>query len=148
MSDPDPSLLSTFLTNRDQPCPQCDYNLRNLQGTRCPECGEELVLRVNVAEPRQKLLITGLIGLSAGAGFNGLLLIYAVILGIRGQRIDDQQFWYTCGIGLLVEGAAVFRCLRWWRAIRRLPVSLRLALAVSCWVLTLIDIVIFSFTIR
>jgi predicted RNA-binding Zn-ribbon protein involved in translation (DUF1610 family) len=149
MPDPAPSLLAAFLVEQDHPCPQCGYNLRNLQGTRCPECGEELVLRVNVAETRQKLLITGLIGLSAGAGLNGLLLIYGVIQIIRDRwYYGDQRFFYTCGIGLLFEGGAMFLWLRTWRAARRLPMSARLALAAGCWLLTLIDLVIFSFTIK
>jgi predicted amidophosphoribosyltransferase len=55
MDDACDTFLTAFLAGRDQPCPQCQYNLRDLQGTRCPECGEELALRVNIAEPRQRL---------------------------------------------------------------------------------------------
>jgi hypothetical protein len=148
MSDSGQPLLATFLADHDQPCPQYGYNLRNLQGTRCPECGEDLVLRVNAAEPRQKLLIAGLIGLSAGAGLNGLLLIYAMIIMLRKRFGGDQKFWYVCGVGLLIEAGAMFAWLRSWRTIRRLPMSARLLLVVGCWVLALIDIVIFSFTIK
>ena len=33
------SLLQDFLRDRDVTCPRCAYNLRNLVGNRCPECG-------------------------------------------------------------------------------------------------------------
>jgi hypothetical protein len=45
----------------------------------CPECGELLVLRVGVAEPKQGTLIAGLVGLSAVAGFNALMLLIGVV---------------------------------------------------------------------
>jgi len=142
------SLLTAFLTEHDHPCPQCEYNLRNLQGTRCPECGEELVLRVNATEPRQGLLIAGLIGLSAGAGLNGLLLIYGVIMSLRGIPGAGAMFWNVCGLGLLVEGGALLVWLKAWRAIRKQTLSMRTILASACWLVTLLDILIFSFTIR
>jgi hypothetical protein len=75
--------LRRFLAGRDVACPQCEYNLRDLKVPRCPECGEDLVLRVNLAEPKLRLLITGLIALAAGAGLNGLLLIFLVIQLLR-----------------------------------------------------------------
>jgi hypothetical protein len=141
-------MLKAFLSERDCPCPQCEYNLRNLQGTRCPECGEELILRVNVAEPRQKLLITGLIGLSAGCGLNGLLLIYAVIQVILSHDTGEPEFWFIIGAGFAVEGAALIAWLREWRWMRRRPATSRLRWALGCWLLTLIDLLIFSFNIR
>ena len=70
-------LLAQFLSTRDVPCPGCGYNLRHLASARCPECAEEIRLGVHLAEPRQGLLIAGLIGLSAGAGLPGLLLATA-----------------------------------------------------------------------
>src|SRR5688572_24753805 len=32
-------LLRAFLAGRDVSCPNCEYNLRDLAGDRCPECG-------------------------------------------------------------------------------------------------------------
>ena len=34
--------LVRFLSVRDAACPRCQYNLRGLQGTACPECGAEV----------------------------------------------------------------------------------------------------------
>src|SRR3954447_11182572 len=72
-------LLRLYLADRDVACPQCKYNLRNLIGTRCPECGEQLQLRVTPVEPRQAAPIAGLILLAAGGGMNGMLLIYVIM---------------------------------------------------------------------
>ena len=42
----DAGRLVEFLQDRDEPCPLCDYNLRNLTGDDCPECGRKLRLTV------------------------------------------------------------------------------------------------------
>jgi hypothetical protein len=39
-------LLSTFLRERDVPCPRCAYNLRNATQPRCSECGLPIELAV------------------------------------------------------------------------------------------------------
>jgi len=40
-------LLTHYFANRDISCPTCGYNLRDLRGDHCPECGQtlEIVLR-------------------------------------------------------------------------------------------------------
>ena len=151
MEEPTGSLLATFLTERDQPCPQCEYNLRNLQGTRCPECGEDLVLRVSALEPKQSLLIAGLIGLSAGAGLNGLLLIYFTIQEIIRPSMggDIYQFFWVNAIGFAVEGLAVAIWISQWKKIRRLGPAPRWLLAICfCGFLTIADLVVFTKLIR
>src|SRR6185369_3667260 len=81
------AMLHSFLAERDAACPGCGYNLRNLQGNRCPECGDELTLRVNLVEPKLGAFITGLVGLSAGAGFNGMMLLWVFMLSwMQGNR--------------------------------------------------------------
>ena len=77
MPDAPPDLLSVFLDGRDVVCPGCGYNLRDLQCSRCPECGEELTLQVGLVEPRQTAAISGLIGLAAG--LTGSVVLAATI---------------------------------------------------------------------
>lgn len=74
----DSEILQSFLAERDAPCPNCGYNLRSLTSDRCPECAEGLRLQVGLQEPRLAAYLAGLIGLASGAGFGGMLLIYAI----------------------------------------------------------------------
>lgn len=51
----DAALIQSFLANRDEPCPNCNYNFRGLMGNQCPECGHRIrlcVLRDIPAIPR------------------------------------------------------------------------------------------------
>src|SRR4051794_28546487 len=100
----EPDMLREFLAGRDAPCPGCGYNLRDLTGDRCPECGQELVLGVRLAEPKLAALLTGLIGLSAGAGLNGLLVVYFfVVTMVRTTGYGGYgRFLWVNTTGLLV----------------------------------------------
>lgn len=145
----DQDRLREFLTGRDVPCPGCSYNLRDLPGDRCPECGQELALGVRLAEPRLAALLTGLIGLSAGAGLNGLLVIYFfVVLLFRRQYGGYGTFLWVNSTGLVVMAAALVAWLRYWRRIRPAPPYRRWLLAAGCWALALADILVFSLLVR
>jgi hypothetical protein len=148
--EPSPDLLRDFLSGRDVPCPNCEYNLRDLQGPLCPECGEKIMLQVGLAEPRQGLLIAGLVGLSAGAGMSGLLLIYIVIqLNRRTVYYRDIRQFIAFNVGgLFVEGLALTIWMLNWRRLRRAPFSARFYLMLACWILTLLNIFLFSFAIK
>src|SRR5262245_32084681 len=71
-------LLNRYLADRDVLCPGCGYNLRDLTRDHCPECDQGLALRVGLVESGLAGFIAGLIGLAAGAGFSGLLLLFFV----------------------------------------------------------------------
>lgn len=148
--DAPPEFLTTFLAGRDAACPSCGYNLRDLRGTRCPECGEILALRIGLVEPKQAAPITGLIGLAAGAGLNGLLLLYMAIQAtIYGVSFSDlRRFLLLNSAGLLIQSGAMALWLRKWRVIRRLRNTQRWGLAAGCWVLTLTNLVVFTLNVR
>jgi len=147
--DADAELLRRFLLGRDVACPGCGYNLRDLTGHICPECGQDIVLHLQLAEPRQAALLTGLIGLAAGVGLNGLLVIYyLIVLLFMRFGSPDRKFLVTILVGLAVHGVAMAAWLRFWRRIRLMPPRARWALAVACCVMPLVDIVIFSVSIR
>src|SRR5438045_2504229 len=111
----DAALLRQFLSERDVPCPRCGYNLRNLGGNRCPECGDALALRVNLSEPRLGPLIAGLVSLSAGAGLNGLLLLYGLMVVAFQHRGSGLDSFFICnGVGFAVEGLALAAWLTRW----------------------------------
>ena len=146
----DAAILKLFLDGRDQPCPQCGYNLRDLPGTRCPECGEELALRLQLGEPRQAAALAGLIALSAGAGMNVLLLGYVFIvlafLGPWGRGWG--KFVAVNATGAVVLGLCIGLWLRYWRHIRRLDVVRRWMLVGACAAVSLADLVLFAKLIR
>ena len=150
MDSAEVDLLPAFLAARDVACPGCGYNLGGLREPRCPECGEAIVLRVGLVEPRKAAGIAGLIGLAAGAGMNGLLLGYALI---RTTFFHDTLggmeafLWLNLG-GLLVEGGATVFWLRRWKNIRRLPAQRKVFLVAGCWGLTLLNLVLFSLFVR
>ena len=138
-------LLAAFLAGRDVPCPRCGYNLRELSGSRCPECGEQLTLCVNLVEPRQAALIAGVIALAAGFGLNGLLLIYWVVMD-RMRGLDE--FFYCNAFGAAVEGVALAVWLRGWRGLRRRAGASRWVGVVGCLALTTADLIVFIKYIR
>jgi hypothetical protein len=143
--------LRQFLSHRDFPCPMCEYNLRDLVGNRCPECGDQLVLVVNPVEPKQAAVIAGLILLAMGAGMNGLLLIFGMfLLMTQGAPVRGMDpFFYVNGGGFAVEGLAIGIWIKEWKRIRRLPMLLRWSLCICfCGFLTIADLVIFTKYIR
>jgi hypothetical protein len=143
------ALLASFLTGRDVPCPQCEYNLRDLSGHRCPECGEELALRVGVVEPRLAAPITGLIALSAGAGLNALLLLYGLAMIWKRPGVSGLAIFFRCNIiGLVAQGVALFVWLRYWRRIRQRPAAQRWLLVCGCVALTLANLIYFTQNVR
>jgi len=143
-------LLVQFLAESDVPCPACGYNLRQLTASRCPECGEELLLQLALAEPRLAANLTGLIGLAAGAGLNGLLIVYALLrtLFMHDSILNDVQFWVIVGGGFLVEGLALVLWLLFWKKLRHVPLRLKWLTVAGCWGLTIVDIVLFSIFIK
>ena len=149
MSDGTAELLRAFLDGRDAACPGCGYNLRNLQGSRCPECGDELALRVGLVEPRQGALIAGLIGLAAGAGMSGLLIIYAILISVFHRwGGPDARFWFLTTGGFVIEGTAIALWLLEWRDIRRLPTGVKSLLVSGCWALTFLNLLVFTMFVR
>ena len=139
-------LLAAFLADRDVQCPRCGYNLRGITSGRCPECGDPLELRVGLVWPKQKAMLTGLIGLALGCGLNGLLLIYGLLIALVYQRFysDLDDFFIYNTVALLVEGLAMGLWLARWRQVHRCSALSRWTLATGCWLLSLVNVVAFS----
>lgn len=137
--------LRTYLTGRDIACPKCNYNLRDQRGNRCPECGEEIVLRLALVEPKLGSVIAGIVGLSFGAGMSGLLLIYIVLQAYvfrRGSGVPRLFVWLNLG-GFIVEGIPLLLWAIFWRNVRRQSLTMRVLMVLSCWLLTLANIIVF-----
>ena len=143
-------LLEQYLSERDVVCPGCSYNLHGLKSDRCPECGDELELSLKLVEPRQGPLIAGLVGLSAGAGLGGLLLIYGIIVTslLRRNYGGFDRFFVINGIGFAAHAIVIMLWVRYWHTIRRTSATARWLLVGVCWAMPLAFVAIFSFTIR
>jgi hypothetical protein len=142
--------LRDYLADADVECPGCGYNLRGLTGSVCPECGDEIRLQIGLTEPKLAANISGLIGLSAGAGFNGLLLLYCFIIALSRNASPDEMVGFVAAnlVGLCVEGFCVSYWLYRWRPIRRLDPLPRWLLVAGCWFLSLLNVVIFAIVVR
>lgn len=151
---PDPNLdlveLRAHLADRDVPCPSCNYSLRALTTDRCPECNQQLVLAVRLAEPRLALWITGLIGLAVGLGFHGLILLWAAVMqftraGGGGPNLREL-------IPLLIGFAFCAPLLATWtvrrRAICRWPDANRTLAVIGLWLGALLPVGWFFASVR
>ena len=142
----DEQVLSAYLRDRDAECPGCGYNLRNLTSTFCPECGQQIELAIRLAQPRQIALIAGLVGLSAGCGLGGLLLIYAGIVEFFMHRSGSffDRFVLVNGIGFISHGIVLLLWVKNWNRIRRAKEKFRRILVLICWLMPLTFIVLFA----
>lgn len=142
-------LLRQFLERQDVACPACGYNLRGLLTNRCPECAGIVVLGVGPEQPRMAAFIAGLLGLASGTGFSGLLLIYAIVMvWVRGRGGIQTSFLLVTAAGLAIEGALLLVWLYRGAKIRQSNSQWRWYLAVSCWLLSLINLAVFVALIR
>jgi hypothetical protein len=144
VADDDAPLLEQFLSTHDVPCPGCGYNLRHLTSARCPECAQEIKLGVHLAEPRQGWLIAGLIGLSAGAGLSGLLIVYGLIANMTTGISGLGRFFFANGVGFFLFATALFLWLHRWRRLRRLSTLARAALVLGIWISVFTFLVLFT----
>src|ERR1043165_5654464 len=113
MATSDAESLREYLAARDAACPKCQYNLRGLTGSVCPECRREVRLS-DIDEPEVHLTaaswaglfplvlmalfaIPGIIGSGVGliaalVGGQASLLPICLPLG----AICCGMFWYEC----------------------------------------------------
>ena len=89
------ALLLAFLKDRDVACPLCQYNLRDLTITTCPECGETIELAVRARDVVVQAWTTLVVALSLPAGVG----VYVVLIGIRrgwpSLHDPDAPVFYT-----------------------------------------------------
>lgn len=115
-------LLQSFLADRDQPCPTCNYNLRGLTTDTCPECRAPIVLGILGKLPQPKLAwFVGAV-LALGAllyGGYGCLMIGAIFFTKLGT---GQPYWRVLVFSGLVNaacgaacGVSLFRLLARWK---------------------------------
>ena len=98
-------LLLAFLRERDHDCPRCGYNLRNLTQPVCPECREELVLKVGVS----KLRLYWLIATLAPGMFSGIAAaLFVLICLLEGPPPTSMWEPWALFVFLVVSGLVAF----------------------------------------
>lgn len=100
-----PVTLEAFLADRDAACPHCQYNLRGVRATVCPECGRDLELCLRESHPLA--LRRGLLALA--------LLWLLAIGGVQGARCG-RDVYQTAGRGqwaqiLTTAGSTTFQTI-------------------------------------
>lgn len=112
-----PKLLTQYLSDSDDLCPRCGYNLRGLTGSTCPECGSELKLTVGLVEPRMGAYLSLLAAWSIGLGGSGLFLLLVLFHApsdwiaehFAGKILVAMFFASVAGVGGAVRGKTWLR---------------------------------------
>lgn len=143
------AMLRLFLAGRDEACPACEYNLRDLQMPRCPECGLDLELRLALSEPKQAAFVAGLVVIAAGLGFNLFLLAYFVFMMVV-RRNFGPRIWDIWPVvpGTLTSLAMLAAWLWARRRLRRMSALARWSLVLGAALMTLVWVGCFFATVR
>ena len=75
----DEVMLVAFLSEREERCPVCRYNLRGLTHPRCPECGQALRLTVGTVDAYSRAWVTTVAALCAAAGV-GIICLFVIVV--------------------------------------------------------------------
>jgi hypothetical protein len=143
------ALLRHYLRDTDESCPSCNYALRGLTTDRCPECNQQITLRIKLVEPRLAAFIATMIALASGFGFSSLLLLYFVIAMLRRNGgLPDIAFPVIVGTGTLFNAALLWWLLRKRGAFCRASAVTRWSLFAAATLATITLLLVFTFNIR
>lgn len=99
----DVELLLTYVRERDVQCPRCEYNLRNLTQPVCPECRENLVLKVGLQRHRVHWLLATIAPGMFGGIAVVLFLVMSAVHGFPGMPWEGVLTMTFLGISGLVS---------------------------------------------
>lgn len=120
-------LLLEFLREHEAGCPVCGYNLKALTRPVCPECGQDLVLRVGAGRLRLGWLLVAV----APGFFSGIAAVFLLVPIVARLIVGDGRmspglnaldlFGWCSGLFAIVLAANAPRFLaqpraaqRWW----------------------------------
>jgi hypothetical protein len=105
----DAANLRDYLANRDVPCRVCNYNLRGLSTTTCPECSAPVLLGIITDEPlrRWRKLFCGAIAALAIGEAVEVLRWGRQLDGLKGLGMFDLLIITRTVFGFLLGVAAV-----------------------------------------
>ena len=133
----DDELLRQYLAGRNVPCPKCGYDLRDLSGTKCPECGRPLRLGIEQGPPPITAWVVGLVAPAATAGLNGIVIAAEWRWG---QYLESYNVHFYVGFGLsLLAPIAWIIAYRWHM---RRSAFTKWFLAMTCWLLPILQTIV------
>lgn len=139
--------LRTFLAERDEPCPNCGYNLRGLGTSTCPECRHGLVLCLRSVHRGWTSLILTIIGLAFAAvpAFVMVWVVAFIVLTDSGgiSRDELKKLVVYPGLTALIFGVLLrFVCGSRARArFLRWSLAARTSAAAAAWLASIVVIV-------
>ncbi len=135
MSD-DEALLE-FVRERDAPCPRCGYNLRALSRPVCPECSQNLVLKVGATN----FSVFWLIAAVAPGIFSGITaIVFLVVAMLMGPPPTDVV---VIGCLLAASGAVALAVILRARRFLRLGDDVQRTVAIITWLIHLLGFYLF-----
>jgi hypothetical protein len=141
-------LLRELLTDRDVACPNCKYNLRGLQETWCPECGDPLVLALSKSAPKHTAYALSVVPVGMGAIYSVCLTAAEIVYGRADSLHAD---WRRSLIYAATTSVYATMSLALWHAHRRilrLPLPRTWALCGGAWAAALGVATIASWALR
>ncbi len=141
-------LIEEYVRGRDMPCPSCGYNLRDLHAAySCPECGADLVLRLHAPrKDRQRKRDTSFdSGLTAFVFAFGLTAFLGVMALMSHFTNPAEPLALAVVVHISAAVVLVALTLSWlhWRArLRAMAPQRRTAMAVGCWLLAIVVVVV------
>ncbi len=139
-------MLFEWLGQESRACPNCRYSLSGLKQPVCPECGVQLVLAVRPAEARMGAFLAGMIGLSIGLGFGGVMGLLMSVFSLFGMPAgpDPAMFYLVSFGGAIAFAVAMFMWHRRRRSLRGLSKGTRAAVALCTWLLSAAYVIFFA----
>jgi hypothetical protein len=123
-------LLRDFLQENDAPCPVCGYNLRQLTGNVCPECGQPFKLQVGAVHVQfgQFLLFLSPMLMTAGVG-----LFFAGVILFNGAPPRNLWGVWALMFAGIVEAPATILVYRYRTLFQKQPKPRQYALVYLAW---------------
>jgi len=142
------ALLAAFLRERAGYCPRCKYNLRNLMGNQCPECGTQIVLDLHARHKLDRTWVIGVVLLAGHAGFWLINLVfltlsdmfYAMFIG-RSAFQQDWEYQLTALVSAICTSLLLLVWLFTHRLIALLATSWRVGLILLWLLLPILSII-------
>lgn len=123
----DAAALIGLVSDRDAPCPVCDYNLRGIVEPRCPECGSALRLEIGSENLRLGPWLAAMLGPALAIGFDGVVAtLMSVALVLEPPTSPGERTVVACMLGTFVVlaaacGLAILSLVRRRKAWHRRP---------------------------